>query len=93
MSRSRAAARDLGQPTCPHPTDQLTARDVILEIVHNMREGIEPLLYSSLAPAVYHVFLHPDDYERLQPDRVPHRRRGQPRARRGGATPERAATG
>jgi hypothetical protein len=49
------------------PERPLTARDVILEIVHNMREGIEQLLYSSVAPGVYHVFLHADDYERLAP--------------------------
>ncbi len=45
----------------------LSARDVILEVVNNMREGIEPLLYASLAPGVYEVYLHPDDYERLMP--------------------------
>ena len=44
-----------------------TARDVILEIVRNMREGLEPLHYSTLAPAVYHVYLHPDDMDRLRP--------------------------
>src|SRR5579863_2244469 len=43
-----------------------TAREVILEIVRNMREGLEPLHYSTLAPAVYHVYLHPDDLERLR---------------------------
>ena len=43
-----------------------TARDVILEIVRNMKEGLEPLHYSTLAPAVYHVYLHPDDMERLR---------------------------
>jgi hypothetical protein len=43
-----------------------TARDLILEIVRNMREGLEPLQYSVLAPAVYHVYLHPDDMERLR---------------------------
>ena len=42
-----------------------TARDVILEIVRNMQEGLEPLHYSVLPPAVYHVYLHPDDMERL----------------------------
>jgi hypothetical protein len=31
-----------------------------------MREGLEPLHYSTLAPALYHVYLHPDDYERLR---------------------------
>jgi hypothetical protein len=51
----------------PSPERQLSARDVILEIVDNMREGIEPLLYSSVAPAVYLVFLHQDDYDRLHP--------------------------
>jgi hypothetical protein len=43
-----------------------TAREIILEIVRNMREGLEPLHYSTLAPAIYHVYLHPDDMERLR---------------------------
>jgi hypothetical protein len=43
-----------------------TARDVILEIVRNMREGLEPLQYTTLPPAVYYVYLHPDDMERLR---------------------------
>lgn len=51
----------------PSPDRPLSARDVILEIVHNMREGIEPLLYSSVAPGVYTILLHQDDYERLHP--------------------------
>jgi hypothetical protein len=34
--------------------------------VRNMREGLEPLHYSTLPPAVYHVYLHPDDMERLR---------------------------
>jgi hypothetical protein len=50
----------------PAATNSATARDVILEIVRNMREGLEPLAYSTLAPAVYHVYLHPDDMERLR---------------------------
>ena len=43
-----------------------TARDIILEIVRNMREGLEPLHYSTLPPAIYHVYLHPEDMERLR---------------------------
>jgi hypothetical protein len=43
-----------------------TAREIILEIVRNMREGLEPLHYSTLAPAIYHVYLHPDDLDRLR---------------------------
>jgi hypothetical protein len=46
-----------------HPA---TAREIILEIVRNMREGLEPLHYSTLPPAVYHVYLHPEDMERLR---------------------------
>ena len=43
-----------------------TARDIIREILRNMREGLEPLHYSTLPPAVYHVYLHPSDMERLR---------------------------
>jgi hypothetical protein len=43
-----------------------TARDIILEVVRNMREGLEPLHYTTLPPAIYHVYLHPDDFERLR---------------------------
>ena len=50
----------------PAAPTSATARDVILEIVRNMKEGLEPLHYSTLAPAVYHVYLHPDDMERLR---------------------------
>ena len=50
----------------PAAATSATARDVILEIVRNMREGLEPLHYSTLAPAIYHVYLHPDDMERLR---------------------------
>jgi FHA domain len=43
-----------------------TAREVILEIVRNMREGLEPLRYTALPPAIYHVYLHPEDLDRLR---------------------------
>jgi hypothetical protein len=43
-----------------------TARDIILEVVRNMREGLEPLHYTTLPPAIYHVYLHPEDFERLR---------------------------
>src|SRR3974377_1992037 len=42
-----------------------TAREIILEIVRNMREGLEPLAYSTLPPSLYHVYLYPEDLERL----------------------------
>jgi hypothetical protein len=50
----------------PSTASPATAREVILEIVRNMKEGIEPLHYSILPPAIYHVYLHPDDMERLR---------------------------
>ena len=50
----------------PAPARPATAREIILEIVRNMREGLEPLHYSTLPPAVYHVYLHPDDMDRLR---------------------------
>jgi hypothetical protein len=53
----------MDRPATSHPA---TAREIILEIVRNMREGLEPLHYSTLAPAIYHVYLHPDDMDRLR---------------------------
>src|SRR5499427_184279 len=50
----------------PATANPATAREIILEIVRNMREGLEPLHYSTLPPAIYHVYLHPDDMERLR---------------------------
>jgi hypothetical protein len=49
----------------PATTSPATARDIILEIVRNMREGLEPLHFTTLPPALFHVYLHPDDYARL----------------------------
>ncbi len=43
-----------------------TGREIILEIVRNMREGLEPLRYTTLTPAIFHVYLHPADLERLR---------------------------
>src|SRR6185295_13459557 len=49
----------------PATASPATAREIILEIVRNMREGLEPLHYSTLAPSVFHVYLHADDMDRL----------------------------
>jgi hypothetical protein len=53
----------MDRPGTAHPA---TAREIILEIVRNMREGLEPLHYSTLPPAIFHVYLHPEDMERLR---------------------------
>ena len=42
------------------------AREIILAIGDNMREGLEPLLTRTLAPSLYQVYLHADDYDRLR---------------------------
>ena len=53
----------MDRPATAHPA---TAREIILEIVRNMREGLEPLLDSTLAPSIYHVYLHSQDMDRLR---------------------------
>lgn len=40
----------------------LTPRDIILEIGRNLHASCIPLLSRVIAPSVYEVFLHPDDY-------------------------------
>jgi hypothetical protein len=41
------------------------ARDVIDAVLENMRNNLEPLKYSTLAPSRYVVYLHPNEYARL----------------------------
>src|SRR5262245_12123689 len=42
------------------------ARDVIDAILENMRENLDTLKYSTLAPILYVVYLHPAEYARLE---------------------------
>jgi hypothetical protein len=42
------------------------ASDIIDAVVDNMRENIEPLKYTLLAPSRYIVYLHPAEYARLE---------------------------
>ena len=42
------------------------AREIIFAIGDNMKEGLEPLLTKTLAPSLYQVYLHADDYDRLR---------------------------
>ncbi len=50
----------------PEPDKVATGKAVILEIVRAMRANLEPLLYTTVAPARYFVYLHPADFERLE---------------------------
>jgi hypothetical protein len=42
------------------------ARDIIDAVVANMRQNLERLKYSTLAPSRYTVYLHPAEFERLE---------------------------
>jgi len=45
---------------------RLPARDIVHAIVRNMRENLEELPYSRLAPSRYVVYLHPNEFARLE---------------------------
>lgn len=49
--------------------EPVSGREVIVEILRNMRECGEQLYYSTLVPAAYEVYLHPDEFRRLEPAR------------------------
>ena len=42
------------------------ARDVIVAVLENMRQNLEPLKYSTIAPSRYLVYLNPAEYSRLE---------------------------
>jgi hypothetical protein len=48
------------------PRGSVTGKHIILEIVREMREGLHPLLYSRVAPGLYCVYLHPEDFARIE---------------------------
>lgn len=46
--------------------ERATGRDLILAIAENMRESLEPLVTETIAPSLYQVYLHADDYDHLR---------------------------
>ena len=50
----------------PREAGRRPARDLIDAVLANMRQNIEPLKYSVLAPSRYIVYLHPSEYARLE---------------------------
>lgn len=48
------------------PASPPTGRKIVLELVKEMEDRLYPLLYRTLAPGVYHVYLHPDDYQTIE---------------------------
>jgi hypothetical protein len=55
-------AQQKGSP----PVARRAAVDVIDAVVENMRTNLEPLKYSTLAPSRFVVYLHPDEYARVE---------------------------
>ena len=48
------------------PPPKRPARDIIEAVIENMRKNLEPLKYSTLAPSRYTVYLHANEYARLE---------------------------
>jgi hypothetical protein len=46
--------------------ERATGRDIILAIAENMRESLEPLVTETIAPSLYQVYLHADDFDHLR---------------------------
>lgn len=47
-------------------TPRRSARDLIEAVVENMRANLEPLKYSTLVPSRFLVYLHPDEFARIE---------------------------
>ncbi len=48
------------------PSARRSARDIVDAVLANMRQNLEPLKYSTLAPSRFLVYLHPAEYRRLE---------------------------
>ena len=44
-----------------------SGRTIVLELQREMEARLYPLMYRTLAPSVFHIYLHPDDYRDIQP--------------------------
>jgi hypothetical protein len=50
----------------PATTPRRPARDLIDAVLENMRNNLEPLKYSTLAPNRFVVYLHPEEFARVE---------------------------
>ena len=48
------------------PAHPPTGRTIVRELVKEMEEQLYPLMYRTLPPSVFHVYLHPDDYRTVE---------------------------
>jgi hypothetical protein len=45
---------------------RITGGDLLSEILRNMEEGLFKIRYTALAPSIYRVYLHPEEFEPLR---------------------------
>jgi hypothetical protein len=50
----------------PAPAPRRAARDIIDAVLENLRNNLEPLKYTVLAPSRFLVYLHPTEFERVE---------------------------
>jgi hypothetical protein len=43
-----------------------SGRTIVLELIKEMEERLYPLLYRTLPPSVFHVYLHPEDHREIE---------------------------
>lgn len=50
----------------PGAEPRVTGEEIVSEIVRNMEAGLFRIRYTTLVPAVFRVYLHPEDYEPIR---------------------------
>jgi hypothetical protein len=51
----------------PLTVRQITGDDIIAEVLRNAEQGVFKIRYTALLPSIYHVYLHPSDYDTIKP--------------------------
>jgi hypothetical protein len=51
----------------PTAVRQITGDDIIAEILRNAEHGVFKIRYTVLLPSIYHVYLHPSDFDTIKP--------------------------
>ena len=49
------------------PSKPPSGRTIVVQLLEEMEERLYPLLYRTLPPSVFHVYLHPDDFRDIEP--------------------------
>lgn len=58
--------RDTSSIVPASPSRPPSGRTIVLELLQEMEARLYPLLYRTLPPGAYHVYLHPDDYREIE---------------------------